>query len=53
MTERISIRFFDDLEVRAVWDETNSKWWFSVLDIVGALNAQYDYTKNRNYWKYL
>ena len=31
----------------------NSKWWYSVLDIVGVLNAQEDYTKNRNYWKYL
>ena len=50
---RISIRFFNDREVRAVWDETNSKWWFSVLDVVGVLNAQDDYTKNRNYWKYL
>lgn len=35
------------------WDEENSKWWYSVLDIVGVLNAQEDYTKNRNYWKYL
>lgn len=50
---RISIRFFDDREVRAIWDEENSKWWYSVLDIVGVLNAQDDYTKNRNYWKYL
>ncbi len=51
--EKISIRFFDDREVRAVWDAEFSKWWFSVLDIVGVLNAQDDYTKNRNYWKYL
>ena len=50
---KISIRFFDDREVRAIWDEGNSKWWYSVLDIVGVLNAQDDYTKNRNYWKYL
>ena len=50
---KISIRFFNDREVRAVWDEANSKWWFSVLDVVGVLNAQDDYTKNRNYWKYL
>ena len=50
---KISIRFFDDREVRAIWDDENSKWWFSVLDIVGVLNAQDDYTKNRNYWKYL
>ena len=50
---KISIRFFDDREVRAVWDEAGAKWWFSVLDIVGVLNAQDDYAKNRNYWKYL
>ena len=50
---KISIRFFNDREVRAIWDETASKWWFSVLDIVGVLNSQDDYTKNRNYWKYL
>lgn len=50
---KISIRFFDDREVRAVWDEQNAKWWFSVLDIVAVLNDQNDYNKNRNYWKYL
>ena len=52
-TNKISIRFFNDQEVRAVWDEENSKWWFSVLDIVGVLNEQSEYEKNRNYWKYL
>ena len=50
---KISIRFYNDREVRAVWDAENSKWWFSVLDIVGVLNDQDDYHKNRNYWKYL
>lgn len=50
---KISIRFFDDREVRAVWDEENSKWWFSVLDIVAVLTDQDDYNKTRNYWKYL
>ena len=53
MENKISIRFFNDKEVRAIWDEENSKWWFSALDIVGVLNAQDDYEKNRNYWKYL
>jgi len=51
--EKISIRFFNDREVRAVWDEANTKWWFSVLDIVGVLNEESDYAKIRNYWKYL
>lgn len=50
---KIAIRFFDDREVRAIWDEENAKWWFSVLDIVAVLTDQDDYTKNRNYWKYL
>lgn len=50
---KISIRFFKDYKVRAVWDEENCKWWFSVLDIVGAINEQNDHEKNRNYWKYL
>ena len=31
---KISIRFYNDREVRAIWDEEKSKWWFSVLDIV-------------------
>ena len=50
---KISIRFFNDREVRAIWDEENSKWWYSVPDIIGVLNGQDDYTRNRNYWKYL
>ncbi len=50
---KISIRFFDDREVRAVWNDKNAKWWFSVLDIVAVLTGQDDYAKTRNYWKYL
>jgi cell filamentation protein len=52
-SSKISIRFFNDREVRAVWDEENTNWKFSVLDIVAVLNDEVDYTKNRNYWKYL
>lgn len=50
---KVSFRFFNDMVVRAVWDEENAKWWFSVPDVVGVLNGQDDYAKNRNYWKYL
>ncbi len=52
-SNKISIRFFDDREVRAIWDEENARWWFSVLDIVAVLTDQDDYIKTRNYWKYL
>lgn len=50
---KVSIRFFDDREVRAIWDEATSKWRFSVLDIIAVLTNQDDYNKTRNYWKYL
>ncbi|HNX77169.1 MAG TPA: Fic family protein [Candidatus Rifleibacterium sp.] len=50
---KVSIRFFDDREVRAIWDDEKSRWWFSVIDIIGVLRATNDYEKNRNYWKYL
>jgi cell filamentation protein len=50
---KISIRFYKDHKVRAVWDEEKSQWWFSILDIVGAINEQDDHEKNRNYWKYI
>ena len=50
---KISIRFYKDHQVRAVWDDENNHWWFSVLDIVGAINDQEEYEKSRNYWKYL
>ena len=53
MDRKLSIRFYKDREVRAVWDGELNKWWFSVLDIIGVLNEQDDYSKNRNYWKYL
>jgi cell filamentation protein len=47
---KISIRFFDDKEVRAVWDDDNSKWWFSVVDIIGVLSDSKD---PRKYWTVL
>ena len=53
MAHKKSIRFFNDRQVRAVWDEEHSKWWFSAIDIVRAINDEDDYKKCRNYWKYL
>jgi len=51
--QKISIRFFNDKEVRAVWNDENSKWYFSVLDVICVLRNESDYNKCRNYWKYL
>jgi cell filamentation protein len=44
---KTSIRFFDDREVRAVWDDENSQWRFSVIDIVAVLSESED---PNNYW---
>ena len=47
MNNKISIRFFNDREVRAVWDEADSKWYFAAVDIVAVLSESAD---PRNYW---
>lgn len=47
MSDKISIRFFDDKEVRALWDDQNSKWWFSVVDIISIIT---DSPRPRIYW---
>ena len=50
---KISIKFYNDKPVRAIRNEESSQWYFSVLDVVGAIRNESDYSKNRNYWKYL
>lgn len=49
MTSKISTRFYKDLKVRVAWNEERNQWWFSVLDILEAINLQEDHEKNRNY----
>ena len=47
MTHKTSIRFFENVPVRAVWDEESAKWWFCATDIAEALTK----SKNpRKYW---
>lgn len=50
MSNKISIRFFNDREVRAVWDDASSQWLFSVADIVGVLTES---VNSRKYWSVL
>jgi hypothetical protein len=47
------IKLFEERQVRMAWDAEAEKWWFSVLDIIGILTDQPDYSKVRNYWKWL
>ena len=44
------IKLFEEKQVRAVWDEENEKWWFSVVDVVAVLTDSIDPTA---YWRKL
>lgn len=50
MTQKLSIRFFNDHEVRAAWDEASAQWLFSAADIVGVLTES---SNPRKYWSVL
>ena len=43
----IEIKLFDGNQIRSIWDSDKEEWYFSVIDIVGALTE----SKNpRRYW---
>src|SRR5450759_1869619 len=44
---------FEDFEIRRVYDEKKEVWFFSVVDVIGALTDQKDFQAARNYWKVL
>ena len=50
MSNKISIRFFNDREVRAAWDDSADQWLFSVADIIGVLTES---VNPRKYWSVL
>ena len=47
---KTSIRFFNNVAVRSVWDEDTSKWWLSAVDVIEALISS---TAPRKYWNTL
>ena len=46
------IKLFQDKKIRSVWVEEIGEWFFSVVDVVGALTEQPDHDHARNYWKF-
>lgn len=50
---KVKLQLFESVHIRTSWDEAEEKWWFSALDVVAALTDQTEYTKARNYWKWL
>ena len=51
MNDKVSIRFFDDRDVRAVWDDNQNKRWFSVVDVIAAITQSPRPRKYRNAMK--
>ncbi len=50
MTQKLSFRFYNNREIRAVWDDAAKQWLFSVADIVGAVTES---ANPRKYWSVL
>ena len=50
MTQKQSLKLFEERNVRTVWDNTQEKWYFSVVDVIAILT---DSATPRNYWKVL
>lgn len=43
---------FEGNKIRSIWNSDKEEYYFSVIDIIGALTNN-DYQKSRNYWKWL
>ena len=52
MTKKQQIQIFEDKRVRTAWDDHEEKWYFSIVDVCGALTDN-DYQTARKYWKVL
>ena len=52
MTQKESLKLFEEKKVRTVWDDEQEKWYFAIIDVIGILTDN-DYQGARNYWKVL
>lgn len=50
MTQTQSLQIFDEKRIRTAWDDETEKWYFSVVDVVGALT---DSPNPQTYWRVL
>ncbi len=53
MTKKESLKLFEDKKVRAIWDDEQEKWYFSIIDVIAVLTDSPDFQTARNYWKVL
>ncbi len=40
------VQLFEDQPIRTAWVEDEEEWYFSIVDVVGALTEQIDYEKS-------
>ena len=45
-----AVQLFEDQPIRSAWDVEREEWYFSVVDVVGALTDQKDQRGASNYW---
>ena len=45
-----AMQLFEDQPIRSAWDAAREEWYFSVVDVVGALTDQKDKRGASNYW---
>lgn len=50
MSEQDKIQLFEDQPIRTAWDPDQEEWYFSVVDVVGALTGQSTQRGASNYW---
>lgn len=48
-----NLKMFEDSPIRTAWDENAEEWYFSIVDVIGALIEQPEYQKSRKYWNKL
>ena len=53
MTKKQAIQLFEEKKVRAVWDDEQEKWYFSIVDVCGVLTDSKDALTARKYWNKL
>ena len=53
MVNKNSIKLFGDDKIRAIWDDEQEKWYFSVVDVVAVLTNSKDFQTARKYWNKL
>ena len=53
MVKKNSIKLFGNDKIRAVWDDEQEKWYFSVVDVVAVLTESKDFQTARKYWNKL